>query len=158
MKYRLKMSKDGYRSFESAKLYLFDTVLYLMEAIMLASMDRLIDPRAILNFYMEFKDKPSEVAKQKAYEYGIEFGRGLAQQLEIKDDDIEALATIFRLTHRNEPTANIEVSEKKIEGEKRGLLPDDACRLVSKYTLGMVVWKCWMAFLRRSRSSHCARC
>ena len=90
---------------------------------MLASMDRLIDPRAILNFYKEFKDKPPEVAKKKAYEYGIEFGRGLAQQLEIKDNDIEALATIFRLTHRNEPTANIEVSEKKLRVRNEGFCP-----------------------------------
>jgi hypothetical protein len=86
--------------------------------------DWFVNPRALLEFYERYKDRPPEEIKRFSYGQGLSFGRAVVEQQGIKGKDEKAIAAVLSAVLRGEPSAKImSVGEGKVMLRNSGFCP-----------------------------------
>ena len=83
----------------------------------------LLDPDSLVYFYSKFKDHPPDAVKQIAFERGLEFGRMLSQQMNIKGKDVSAIAEILNAILKDEPMYELTIIDNKVRIRNEGFCP-----------------------------------
>ena len=74
-------------------------------------------------FYKDYKNKPENEAKDFAYQQGKTLSRTLIERMNIKGNDVKAIAAVLRAVLKYEPTAMIEIHGDKVHLINKGFCP-----------------------------------
>jgi hypothetical protein len=74
--------------------------------------DWFTNPKTLGEFYKEYRDRPIEEIRAVSFEQGLAVGRVIKEEMNIRGDNIEAIATLLGAVLKDEPTAKLLRAEK----------------------------------------------
>ncbi|MEM2905432.1 MAG: hypothetical protein QW057_06205 [Candidatus Bathyarchaeia archaeon] len=86
--------------------------------------DWFVNPRALLEFYERYSDRPPDEIKRFSYQQGLALGRAIIEQQGIRGRDEKAIAAVLKTVLRDEPSAKIlSVGEGRVLLRNSGFCP-----------------------------------